>query len=193
MTCYAPQNMTVERAMLEDLTDIMRVRRPHDTKSERRFNRMLADRFGLTADPFGNLWHEISTPAGLPLILWSCHLDTVHKHGGVQLLNYEGDKINTRDPQSNCLGADDSAGIWLMLEMIKAGKPGIYVFHRGEEVGGLGSSYIAQNMPQWYERADCAIALDRAGYNDVITHQGYGRSCSDTFADSLAHGLNLSN
>jgi hypothetical protein len=80
-------------------------------------------------------------------------------------------------------------GIWLAQEMITARVPGIYVFHRGEECGGLGSTWLAQNAPSWFAQFDAAIALDRAGYEDVITHQGGQRCCSDEFAKSLAMAI----
>jgi hypothetical protein len=40
---------------------------------------------------------------------------------------------------SNCLGADCTTGVWLILEMIKANVPGVYVIHSDEEVGGKGA------------------------------------------------------
>ena len=48
------------------------------------------------------------------------------------------------DHASDCLGADDGAGVFLMLEMIDANVEGTYIFHRGEERGGWGSSQIAE-------------------------------------------------
>lgn len=75
-----------------------------------------------------------------------------------------------------------------MLEMIKAKRPGLYVFHRGEECGGLGSSYIAASTPKLLNGIDMAIALDRMGYDSVITYQGV-RTASDEFAKSLAAQL----
>ena len=37
------------------------------------------------------------------------------------------------------------AGIWLLLEMIDAGVPGVYALHYGEERGGVGSSGLAEH------------------------------------------------
>lgn len=77
-----------------------------------------------------------------------------------------------------------------MREMILAGKPGLYVFHRAEEIGGLGSDYIATHGADLLKGITSAIALDRKGYQDVITFQGR-RGCSDIFAESLAAGLGM--
>jgi len=87
---------------------------------------------------------------------------------------------------SNCLGADDSTGCWIMLEMIKEGIPGYYIFHRGEERGGVGSKWKALNETNALEEFSVAIAFDRAGYGDVITSQFGSRTASNAFAESLA-------
>jgi hypothetical protein len=74
--------------------------------------------------------------------------------------------------------------------MIAARRPGLYIFHRGEERGCLGSRWIMRNRPKLLEGMEAAIAFDRAGCGDVITHQSHGRTCSDSFAASMAHALN---
>jgi hypothetical protein len=76
-----------------------------------------------------------------------------------------------------------------MRQMILRGVPGLYIFHAGEEVGGIGSSYIADKTPELLAQVDFAIALDRRGEADVITHQFGGRCCSDLFAKTLANLL----
>lgn len=96
-----------------------------------------------------------------------------------------------RTKLTNCLGADCTTGVWLMMEMIRAGVEGRYVFHREEETGGGGSSYVAKEEPQRLEGIQAAIAFDRKGYRSIITHQMMGRCCSDEFADSLAKALDM--
>lgn len=103
----------------------------------------------------------------------------------VRVLTEELERAPARKKLTNCLGADDTTGVWLMLTMIKAGVEGRYVFHREEEVGGRGSSWVAKNRPEYLDGIKAAIAFDRKGYGDVITHQG-SRCCSDEFAHSLA-------
>ena len=78
----------------------------------------------------------------------------------------------------NCLGADDTAGVWLALELIRRQIAGRYVFHFGEERGGIGSGMLAHRHPDWLAECQMAIALDRAGYDEVITHQGGNRTAS---------------
>jgi hypothetical protein len=43
---------------------------------------------------------------------------------------------------SNCLGADCTVGVWLILEMIAANVPGVYVIHNDEEIGRQGAEKI---------------------------------------------------
>jgi hypothetical protein len=88
-----------------------------------------------------------------------------------------------------CLGADDAVGCWIMCEMVRAGVPGLYIWHRQEESGGVGSSYIADNHKDQLADIKAAIAFDRRGTTDVITHQSGGRCASDIFAESLAGQL----
>ena len=122
-----------------------------------------------------------------------CHTDTVHRTSGMQEVIYDsgtGLFYMPDNADSECLGADDGAGIWLLLEMIDAGVPGTYIFHRSEEKGGVGSAGLAAYHEVFLTRHDRAIAFDRRGNSSVITHQGWGRCCSDKFAQALADALN---
>jgi hypothetical protein len=83
--------------------------------------------------------------------------------------------------------------MWLMMEMIDSGVPGTYVFFRGEEKGGIGSRHAAQHNAEFFTGFDRAVAFDRRGTADVITHQAGGRCCSDVFADALANQLSANN
>ena len=139
-------------------------------------------------DDAGNIWVTVGQA---PAIMWSCHTDTVHHSGGRQELWFDGDHVrvvakSAKLGKSNALGADDTAGCWLALEMIRARVPGVYAFHRGEETGGHGSSHAAKHETHRFASVSACIALDRRGYDSVITHQGGERCCSDAFAKSLA-------
>lgn len=128
--------------------------------------------------------------------MFSAHVDTVHGYEGRQIISYDSEMEIIHKPTKHaaqwgdCLGADDGAGIWLLLQMLEAGVPGVYVFHYGEEKGGVGSSGIASDFPDFLRKFDRAIAFDRKGTTDIITHQAGGRCCSDEFAKTLAGELN---
>jgi hypothetical protein len=163
-------------------------KRPSGSDAERDFVRRYLLPLGVKPDAAGNLIHRI----GDAPVLWSCHTDTVHRTSGRQMVRLNGKGVISlaRKAPSNCLGADDTAGVWLLCEMIRAGTPGLYVFHAGEEIGGKGSKHIAENTPELLTGIQYAIALDRKGRTSVITHQG-ARCCSDAFAKSLGDALKL--
>jgi hypothetical protein len=72
-----------------------------------------------------------------------------------------------------------------MVNMIRARIPGTYVFHCEEEIGGCGSRYIADETPERLAGLQYAIAFDRKGHDEIITHQMGERCCSVAFARSL--------
>lgn len=182
--------MTYDVAGRTGLLEILSWARPHDSAIERAFCREYLDPIpGVVTDAFGN---RMLTIGAKPRVVWSCHVDTVAAFGGQQEVGIDGLGIarlcNGKPGMS--LGADDGAGVWIMLNMIAAGRPGLYLFHRGEEQGCLGSRWIRRNNPELLTNIDAGIAFDRAGFHDVITHQSFGRTCSDAFAASLASALN---
>lgn len=172
---------------LDALIQMLTVRRPAGSKSERKWIAKWIKPLGVEQDEFGNLIKRI----GDSPVLWSSHTDTVHRMGGLQQLAMTeiGEiMLHPDERESNCLGADCTTGVWLMREMILSGKPGLYVFHRAEECGGIGSSAIAKGTPGLLDGIKYAIAFDRYGTTSVITHQG-SRCCSNVFAWALATGL----
>lgn len=168
------------------LLAMLSYRRPAWSKTERRFIDTFLRPLGVREDAFGNLIKTVGDAP--PEILWSSHTDTVHSIGGTQRLSIAGDKVRA-DGASNCLGADCTTGVWLMVEMIRADIPGLYIFHREEEMGGVGSDNIARKTPELLIGIKAAIAFDRKGTGSVITHQAGGRCCSDAFAQSLSDVL----
>lgn len=173
---------------MKDLIEILTWCRGAGTNSERDFvSEHIASIPGIWPDEYGNYHLTIGTPT----ILWSCHTDTVTRKEGKQNVKWLGKGILglNNAQQGQCLGADDGAGLWIMLELIKAEKPGHYVFHRDEEIGGLGSSWISKNLHVLPAGLKAAIAMDRCGTNDIITHQMGMRTASDDFANSLADQL----
>lgn len=186
---YDPENPVHVRVMR--LYDILSWRRPKDGWGEAQ---MIAGHIdtvpGMMKDLCGNRYICVGDQ-DKPRILWSCHTDTVHHEDGVQTIEVTGNRFIQLAPssKSSCLGADDGAGVFLMLEMIDAGVEGLYVFHYGEERGGIGSRWLTKNTPHLVDGIQYAIAFDRRGLTDVITHQSGGRCCSDDFARSLAAQL----
>lgn len=136
---------------------------------------------GFQEDDFGNYFIKI----GESDTMFTCHLDTcsshyqkVNHHIGSQFIQTDGKTI---------LGADDKAGMTVLLYMIENEVPGLYYFFIGEEVGGIGSS--AASCMSFSDYNKC-ISFDRRGYDSVITEQWFGKCCSDEFAKALAQELN---
>lgn len=96
--------------------------------------------------------------------------------------------LHPEDTLSGCLGADDGAGIWLMLEMIKAKVPGIYALFADEERGCQGSAVLDS---AWLKGVRKVIGFDRPGTTEIVTHMAGRRVCSDAFAKALSDLLGM--
>ncbi|WP_062227632.1 zinc-binding metallopeptidase family protein [Aureimonas frigidaquae] len=165
--------------------------RPTESKHEQLFVDRFLTPLGFKRDRFQNLFLQIGDN---PNILWSSHVDTVHRHDGIQTMHYDGQALSlskNAKKRSTCLGADCTAGVWLMTEMVRHKIPGVYMIHHAEESGCVGSSALAEDCPEFFTGIEAAIAFDRMGYRSVVTHQCGGKTASDNFAWSLAHALDL--
>lgn len=168
--------------------------RPSGSATEQAFVDRFLTPLGFKRDTHRNLVLELSDEDGRSAnVLFSSHVDTVARREGMMTLERDGDMLRLAADDLaagfTCLGADDTAGIWLMTEMVKAGVPGLYIIHHAEESGCIGSGALAATSPGFFEGIDMAVAFDRMGYGDVITHQAHGRTASDEFALSLAKAL----
>lgn len=174
------------------LREILSWRRPHNSAEEKEFVEKhivspWVDKYEVRR--VGHMENICIIVPGAPDTMFSCHTDTVHRTGGRQEVLYDiGTELFYKD-DNEALGGDDGTGVWLLLEMIEAGKPGIYMFHRGEEVGCVGSHWMATNVAPALRTFKRAIAFDRKGFTNVITHQRSSRACSEEFALALAKRL----
>lgn len=181
-----------------EFANMLTFKRPHMTRTERLFISQYLMPEGVTFDAFGNAYKTVGKD---PTVMWTCHTDTVHGKKGYQKIVYWPEKktgdiwfsVDGTDKKnkSSCLGADDTCGIWLMVQMIRAGVPGLYIFHRAEEIGGKGSAYISEKNKEILAGIKFAIAFDRRDQDSIITFQRSKRCCSDAFADSLAAQLGM--
>jgi len=180
-----------DTTLMQTLWRAVRSRRAENSMSEARFVAWLVNRCAVSMiDNAGNIHVDLRTQPS-HRTLFTAHTDTVHRNGGtnnVRLDASDPQAIRWRADEGACLGADDGAGIALMMHMMEAGVKAYYIFFRGEEHGGVGSGWLAENMPDALKDIDRCISLDRAGYSDVITHQG-ARCCSDVFGQALADAL----
>ncbi len=175
------------------LLNILQTKRPAGSKEEQRMIDTYISPYKPSVDTAGNNIITVYKPDGrMADTLFSCHTDTVHAQGGKQIISIateQGKNIVTAK-DSNCLGADDGAGVYIMLCMIDSKVPGTYVFHRKEEIGGIGSTFIKNTRSNWLRTFSRAIAFDRKGKTDVIIKQGVGQIASNEFGEALANALN---
>jgi hypothetical protein len=157
---------------------------PHGTEEEL-FPILFNTVEGLQKDEFGNLFIKI----GDIDVMFTSHLDTATSANTPVKHAFEGNIIKT-DGKS-ILGADDKAGVTIMLYMIKNSVPGLYYFFLGEEVGCIGSKKVAGvQKEKKIEGINKVISFDRRGTDSIITFQAGKRCCSDSFGKTLAAQLN---
>ena len=137
----------------------------------------------LDKDSQGNYFLKI----GNSRTIFASHFDTACK--AQVKVNHILDGNIIRTDKTSILGADDKAGVTIMLWMIKHNIPGLYYFFFGEEVGCIGSGLAAKfiEVKGLYDRI---ISFDRRGTTSVITHQSGTKTCSDEFGTELAKQLN---
>jgi len=140
----------------------------------------------LQKDEFGNLFIKI----GESDVMFTSHLDTATS--ALTQVNHVFDGKIIKTDGKSILGADDKAGVTIMLYMIENKIPGLYYFFLGEEVGCIGSKKVANvQKDQKIEGINKVISFDRRGTDSVITFQSSQRCCSDVFGEALSKQLNL--
>ncbi len=172
----------VDRGLLLRLMTYMR---PSGGRTERKFCEIYLEPICGLPDDSGNYTLVLGDR---PNVCFTSHYDTVHYSDGYQKVYMDGDFAKS---DSDCLGADCTTGIWLMLGMIKAGVEGVYVFHAAEELGCIGSQALVYDYPSWLVEIDFVISFDRYGTDSIITEQMGGKTASKQFAKDLSKLLDL--
>lgn len=168
------------------IKDFFSYKRPHGSETEQQWiDRFILPKLGdnYHYDEAGNIHCDMRTAN--ERTLFTAHVDTVHREAGRQKVGIDKEQV-VRVLDGECLGADDGAGVLVLLAMIEAKVPAYYVFTRCEERGGVGAKHLADKHAKLLAQFDRAIAFDRRGTSSVITHQGWGRCCSDKFAYALS-------
>lgn len=178
--------------LYKTLARALSMMRPHNSEGTRRLTDWLEERAKqiptamVGRDGAGNL-HVDTRLNSSNRTLFVAHVDTVHRKEGPNKIK----QTNTHwYADGAALGADDGAGVAMLMHLMYAGVPAYYIFTQGEECGGIGATHIAKTQRDLLSEFDRAIAFDRRGIDSVITHQGRGRCCSDAFADALSAALN---
>lgn len=144
------------------------------------YDAMLQD-FGFIRNGRGNYWLTVGD--GKSKTLFVAHLDTADSGKPKVVTQVQNDNGYVYTDGSTLLGADDKAGLTVLLYMIANKVAGHYLLVIGEEAGCIGSSDEAQHIEVGtYDRA---VQFDRAGTTEVITHQLSRRTASREFARAL--------
>jgi hypothetical protein len=147
----------------------------------------------LNKDKFGN-YYKIMGGNQTPSTMFTSHLDTADRNQSTpNILSREvdGEEILYTDG-STILGADDKAGVSVMLYMMENNVPGLYYFFIGEERGGIGSNNLASEFESfsYLSNVKRCVSFDRRKTTSVIISQ-LGRSCcSREFATALCQEYN---
>lgn len=185
------------------LIRILRTRRRHGSQGDINFRTWLFNhiRTQLKLQPVvkeeGNIY--VTTDAK-STVLFSSHVDSVHSKDesdkGDQALAFDpvfGHLFLADKSSSSCLGGDDGVGVYIMLKMLEKGVPGHYMFHTGEEVGGVGSRAFVRMNSKFIDDIEAVVAFDRKCVdgedNEVIITQGGSACASETFGLALAKEL----
>jgi len=186
--------MRNQSILMHTLDLALSMKRPHYGDGATEFTLLIWDllpdhlREIATIDDCANL--HVDNRHGTSKTLFVAHVDTVHHKDGKNKIR----KTKTHwYAKGDVLGADDGAGVALLMHMLHNDVPGYYIFTQGEERGGIGATYLAKHKQDLLAQFDRAIAFDRRGLDSVITHQGWGRCCSDEFGSALCYELGKAN
>ena len=174
------------------LLSMLTYRRPARSETEEDFINRFIEPLNPFKDTFGNLYHEVKHEDGTTATtMFTAHTDSVHHTPGKQRITLDNNTgtVTVTDKDSNCLGADDATGIYIMLEMIEAGVPGLYCFFRDEEIGGLGSSYAHDNTTSVWEHCTKCVSFDRTSRKHSVITAQFQDCCSEKFGVAIAEHL----
>ena len=104
------------------------------------------------------------------------HLDTVHVVEPFQFF-YDEKEMVMWSPQG--LGADDRAGVILILSILSEGYRPHLIFTTGEEHGGIGANKLVKDYNEVPFNIDFMIELDRCGSEDAVFYNCMNHSFID--------------
>jgi tripeptide aminopeptidase len=134
----------------------------------------------------GNLVVEIQGK-GKTCLMVNAHVDTVSPGKGIEPIEKNGYIV---PKGKTILGADNKAGVAVMLETLKVLKEKkiahphlLFIFTVAEEVGLSG----AKSLPGKTIRADCAVVLDGGDINEIIVQAPSSDSLTAIIYGKAAH------
>lgn len=132
-------------------------------------------------DSYTNLHCEI----GQSNTLFVSHLDNYCET--VKKVSHKFDNEFVLTDKTTILGADNKAGVSVLVSMIAKKIPGHYVFFRAEELGCVGSLDFKKNNYKGLMKYNKCIAFDRKGYSDIVYCQNDINTASLEFSNILSN------
>lgn len=196
--------------METNLLWLLSMKRPGGGKNEMTVAKWLATMPGSRMDAAGN----VEIVVGKPKTIFIAHMDTVHAEDGTQKLSMLQEGILSVRPTKNpkagqmrksfrnilvpepewlggVLGADDAAGVVLLLHMIENQIPGHYLFTVQEEIGSRGMEFWLTKNASRLSGLTHAVSFDRRGRTDIVTYQHGRRMGSSELAEHLSKALDM--
>lgn len=142
----------------------------------------------MALDHYNNLFitKNTSNPDVYPCLV--AHMDEAQDYIGEKELMVKGDFIYGRykkDKKQCGLGADDSNGICIALQLLKV-LPNLKIcFTTEEEIGAQGATEAARNK-EFFLNVQYLIQADRRGKSDLITHSNGIEITSELFFEHIA-------
>ena len=93
------------------------------------------------------------------------HLDTVFKHPPQDIFY---DRVKNVMWSPDGLGADDRAGVYSIVQILKTGLRPTVIFTTDEELGCIGAEKLIEQMPEVPTELKYIIQLDRRGSDDCV-------------------------
>lgn len=189
--------MTKMKSQLIELLQIHGISGQEDDICDYLYQELYDEMDTVEIDVHGNLLAEKNYGNGdseEAVILLSAHMDTVFAVLPNRRLIVEDDIIHS---DRGALGADDRAGIAIILEVIRQLREGDFngklkvAFSREEEIGCIGSQSMSTD---WLHDIDLAIVVDRRANRDIVIGNVIA-FCSDEvgeFMEYVADTLNQS-
>lgn len=123
------------------------------------------------------------------------HMDTVFKSPPRQIY-FDNDFWTFWSPDG--LGADDRAGIYIILKILQTNLRPTIIFTEDEEIGGIGASKLVKNFPKPPTDLKYLIQLDRRNDNDAVFYDcgnvdfiKYIESFGFKYADGLFSDISI--
>lgn len=116
----------------------------------------------------------------IPVAL-TAHMDTVFKHPPQDIFY---DRVKNVMWSPDGLGADDRAGVYSIVQIVKSGLRPTIIFTADEELGCVGAEKLIKDIPEAPTQLKYIIELDRRGSNDCVFY-----SCANSKFDEYVESF----